>query len=254
METQPQFDLTRSLKEWRTACAQSPALRPENLSELEAHLHDSMAALRRQGLSDEEVFLIATRRLGAPARLADEFGKVNPAKVWLDRLVWALVGMLFIQLISQTMFMLSSGITILWRTLVDKPLIMLADLGISRGTFSTVVGMFTSCIGLLAWVLVFRFLLSRFASFELRSTKPVRLFIGIGAIFCLISVSGYAFQHWVMVKIVSFDAGTQVRLPPDFFVRVAQSAIQSLAIPIGLFFAWRSFERKQNPNSLGVQA
>ena len=102
MATQTQFDLNRSLQQWRDELTQSAALRPDDVAELETHLNDSMAALRRQGLSDQEAFLIATKRLGAPAQLADEFGKVNPAQVWLNRLVWMLVGMLLIQLVSQT--------------------------------------------------------------------------------------------------------------------------------------------------------
>lgn len=253
METQTKFDLSDSLAQWRTACAQSATIRPETLAELEAHLQDSMAALCRQGLSAEEAFLVGTKRLGAPAQLANEFGKVNPAKIWLDRLVWVLVGILLIQLISQTMFMLSSLITILFRTVVDKPLVLLSNLGISPSTFSFGFGLFASGLGLLAWMLVFRSVLSRYSSIELPSTKPARLFILIGVGSCLFTVLGYAVNHWLVVTMVNFDSGTQIRFPADYGVRIAQSALQSLAIPLGLFVGWRSLERKRGSSTAPVQ-
>jgi hypothetical protein len=85
-------DLNRAVQQWRENLAQSPAFRGENLNELESHLCDSISTLQTRGLSAEEAFLIATRRIGNDSRLESEFGKVNSQAVWLDRLVWLLVG------------------------------------------------------------------------------------------------------------------------------------------------------------------
>lgn len=92
MEIQTEFDLTRALADWRRQLSQSPAYRSENLEELESHLRDSVAGLGGQGLSEEEAFIIATHRIGTMRGLESEFAKVNGKEVWLNRLLWMLVG------------------------------------------------------------------------------------------------------------------------------------------------------------------
>lgn len=93
METIPTpFDLNRAVQQWRENLGDSPALRRENLDELETHLRDSIANLNNRGLAEDEAFLIATRRLGGETVLGREFGKVNSQAVWLNRVLWMLVG------------------------------------------------------------------------------------------------------------------------------------------------------------------
>jgi hypothetical protein len=92
MENATSFDLNRAIHSWRETLAQSPAFRGENLDELESHLRDSAAALETRGLSPEEAFLVAARRMGASSALEPEFGKVNGSAIWLDRLFWMLIG------------------------------------------------------------------------------------------------------------------------------------------------------------------
>jgi hypothetical protein len=89
------FDLNAEIQAWRNSLSASPELRPENLDELESHLRDSVAALRDQGLTDAEAFLIATQRIGSPTALQPEFAKVNAREVWLDRLLWMALGICF---------------------------------------------------------------------------------------------------------------------------------------------------------------
>lgn len=92
MEHSNTFDLNRAVKSWRDQFSQSPAFRGENLEELESHLGDSVDALQISGLSTEEAFVIATRRIGREASLEAEYGKINIRSVWLDRFFWMLVG------------------------------------------------------------------------------------------------------------------------------------------------------------------
>ena len=92
MENPTSFDLNRAIQQWRENLGQSPAFRSENLNELETHLCDSIATLRTRGLSAEEAFTIATRRIGKGGSLETEFGKVNQRAVWLDRVLWMLIG------------------------------------------------------------------------------------------------------------------------------------------------------------------
>ena len=91
METPTPFDLNRAIQHWRDGLAQSPAIRGENLDELETHLRDSVSVLQARDLSAEESFLVATKRVGGGAALGKEFGKANSQVIWIERALWALV-------------------------------------------------------------------------------------------------------------------------------------------------------------------
>jgi hypothetical protein len=92
MEKTTPFDLNHAIKRWRETLAQSPAFRSENLDELESHLRDSVVDFQNRGLSPEEAFAIATGRIGNSEALEREFGRVNGKSVWLDRVLWMLIG------------------------------------------------------------------------------------------------------------------------------------------------------------------
>jgi len=87
METQNRFDLKRACLRWRQDLVQQ-GITPAEANELESHLHDAMADLQPRGLSEEEAFWIARRRLGPEFDLADQFAKVDPVRVWRDRFFW----------------------------------------------------------------------------------------------------------------------------------------------------------------------
>jgi hypothetical protein len=72
-----QFDLNAAILGWRDKLRQSSQFRAENLAELESHLRDAVVRLQGVELSEEEAFLIATRRVGSVEQLASEFEKVN---------------------------------------------------------------------------------------------------------------------------------------------------------------------------------
>jgi len=106
MEPTTSFDLNQAIQKWRENLGQSPAFRSENLFELESHLRDSVATLQRQGLSDEEALLIATKRLGSATSLESEFAKRNVQLVWLDRALWTMMGIYFWMLASSVSYFL----------------------------------------------------------------------------------------------------------------------------------------------------
>jgi hypothetical protein len=89
MENQTSFDLSIAIQQWRQNLAQSSAFRHADLDELESHLHDSMPPLQKAGLSPEEAFMIASRRIGPLQALEPEFRKSNTRSVWLERVLWA---------------------------------------------------------------------------------------------------------------------------------------------------------------------
>ena len=100
METQTRFNLTAAIQTWHQELAAQPGLAPGDLRELESHLSDAVAELRHHGLSEEESFWLARRRLGSPQPLAEEFVKEDPARAWRHRLFWVALALLMVQLCS----------------------------------------------------------------------------------------------------------------------------------------------------------
>jgi hypothetical protein len=108
MENPTSFDLNRAIETWRRKLAQSPAFRSENLDELESHLRDSTVVLQTRGLSPEEAFDVAAKRVGGQTTLEKEYAKINGDLIWAQRGLWMLIGILawqlaygFINLLSQ---------------------------------------------------------------------------------------------------------------------------------------------------------
>lgn len=91
---EPSPDLIAARAAWRDALVSRESFSDAHLRELEAHLDDAMDDLVTRGLTTEEAFLIATRRLGAPEPLAAEFRKAGGDSVWAGRARWMLLGIL----------------------------------------------------------------------------------------------------------------------------------------------------------------
>lgn len=89
MESTASFDLNRALRHWLQQLGQSPQFETENLVELEAHIRDSVVQLETKGLSAEESFLIATRRVGDRTQLEPEFAKIN--RSWWPAIIHGLI-------------------------------------------------------------------------------------------------------------------------------------------------------------------
>ncbi|MCC6232992.1 MAG: hypothetical protein IT580_10130 [Verrucomicrobiales bacterium] len=101
MDSTTRFDLNTALQEWRRELESMTAIDAAARRELEAHLRDSVGSLEGVGLSTEEAFLIARKRVGTPAALETEFRRMNPERVWIDRAVWMVVGVMGIGLVTQ---------------------------------------------------------------------------------------------------------------------------------------------------------
>ncbi len=88
------FDVEKQIEQWRAGLAGSELLDDSTVNELESHLREEMEHLKTSGLSDEEGFLVARRRLGDTTTLEDEFAKVNPHRHFANRLSWMAIGVL----------------------------------------------------------------------------------------------------------------------------------------------------------------
>lgn len=80
------FNLNQSVKNHIISIQNQGSITNSDAEELSAHLFDATDSLRRLGLSEEEAFLIASKRLGNEETLTEEYSKVNPSikmnKVW----------------------------------------------------------------------------------------------------------------------------------------------------------------------------
>ena len=108
---QTMFDLNKQIEAWRAALSQAESMRGQDVDELEAHLRDAVEKLRTAGLSDEEAFLIAARRLGTHDGLATEFGKINGQLVGWRRLWWMLLGFLVFSVLLSWVTAVSGALT-----------------------------------------------------------------------------------------------------------------------------------------------
>ena len=74
--------LEAEIAEWRAFVARSPAVDGRDVEELEAHLRDQIADLDAAGLTPDEAFLIAVKRMGSLDDLSHEFAREHSGRLW----------------------------------------------------------------------------------------------------------------------------------------------------------------------------
>lgn len=102
------FNLKENIENWRNRLEQKEVFQNADLDELESHLVEEMEVLADSALTQEERFLIATRRLGDTETLANEFAKVNRKAIVLHRLIWMAGGVLLFDMLSRMSSALAS--------------------------------------------------------------------------------------------------------------------------------------------------
>lgn len=75
-------DVESQIAEWRAYVAKAPAVDGRDLDELETHLRDQIAELRDAGLTDDEAFLVAVKRMGDLDTLSREFAREHSGRLW----------------------------------------------------------------------------------------------------------------------------------------------------------------------------
>ena len=70
------------IAEWRAYVAKAPAVNGRDVDELEAHLRDQIAELDAAGLSADEAFLVAVKRMGDLDALSREFAREHSGRLW----------------------------------------------------------------------------------------------------------------------------------------------------------------------------
>jgi hypothetical protein len=82
MEAGSSNSLEGQIEQWRNYLRRRPAIRPMDVQELEDHLRGEVAALRRAGLSENEAFLVAVKRMGALDAISNEFAREHSERLW----------------------------------------------------------------------------------------------------------------------------------------------------------------------------
>jgi hypothetical protein len=67
---------------WRSYLNRRPAMRPQDVAELEDHLRGEVATLKQGGLSGDEAFLVAVKRMGALDTISNEFAREHSERLW----------------------------------------------------------------------------------------------------------------------------------------------------------------------------
>ena len=74
--------LEQQISQWRSYLCRRRAIDGPDVEELEGHLRDQLAALTQTGLSEDEAFLIAVKRIGSLDALSREFAREHSERLW----------------------------------------------------------------------------------------------------------------------------------------------------------------------------
>jgi hypothetical protein len=81
-EPRPSQSLEEQVEQWRSYLRRRQAIRPVDVEELEDHLRGEVTALRGVGLSEDEAFLVAVKRMGALDAISNEFAREHSERLW----------------------------------------------------------------------------------------------------------------------------------------------------------------------------
>lgn len=94
MENRTNFNLNDSIDIWKSKLSKNSTMTVDNIDELESHLQDEIQELEQLGLSTEESFLIAKKRIGNVKNLTAEYEKVNKSYYFKNSIIPYIKGIL----------------------------------------------------------------------------------------------------------------------------------------------------------------
>jgi hypothetical protein len=74
--------LQEQIAQWRAYLRRRQAVQGPDVEELEGHLRDQLVALTDAGLSGDEAFLVAVKRMGSLDALSREFARAHSERLW----------------------------------------------------------------------------------------------------------------------------------------------------------------------------
>jgi hypothetical protein len=82
LDNRDEVTLEAQVALWRSHLRGSRAIGTPDAEELEDHLREQIAALEDRGLSEDEAFLVAVKRIGAVDELTREFAREHSERLW----------------------------------------------------------------------------------------------------------------------------------------------------------------------------
>ena len=82
MESAMESDIEAQIRHWRSYLQRRRTIEPVDVEELEDHLRSEISELGAAGLSDDESFLIAIKRIGGVNELSREFARERSSRLW----------------------------------------------------------------------------------------------------------------------------------------------------------------------------
>ncbi len=82
MKTFADRPLEEQIAQWRAYVCGRQAIHGADVEELEGHLRDQLAALTEAGLTGDEAFLVAVKRMGSLDELSREFARAHSERLW----------------------------------------------------------------------------------------------------------------------------------------------------------------------------
>jgi hypothetical protein len=79
--------LEAQIEQWRSYLRRRQAIHTRDVAELEDHLRGEVATLRERGLSGDEAFLVAVKRMGALDSISREFAREHSERLWKQLVV-----------------------------------------------------------------------------------------------------------------------------------------------------------------------
>ncbi len=83
----PGISLDEQIDQWRQYLLRRQTIHPVDVVELEDHLREQIGALVKAGLSHDEAFLVAVKRMGALDALTREFAREHSERLWKQLVV-----------------------------------------------------------------------------------------------------------------------------------------------------------------------
>jgi hypothetical protein len=82
MTTSADQPLEEQIAQWRAYLRRRQAVHGPDVEELEGHLRDQLTALTESGLTGDEAFLVAVKRMGSLDALSREFARAHSERLW----------------------------------------------------------------------------------------------------------------------------------------------------------------------------
>jgi hypothetical protein len=82
MTTLADQPIEEQIAQWRAYLRRRQAVHGPDVEELEGHLRDQLAALTEAGLTGDEAFLVAVKRMGSLDALSREFARAHSERLW----------------------------------------------------------------------------------------------------------------------------------------------------------------------------